>query len=1039
MTARVWQTKDAGAPSRRPAPPANQEDAVAIVGWSGLFPKAGNIDELWSNLQQVADCTSPLAESPEMGPDYVARTSALADFDKFDADFFGYSPREAAMIDPQQRLFLQQAWHALENAGHAPDSADIGSVGVFAGCGISTYLLTRLMRHPSFATMDPIEVLMSNDKDFVATRVACKLGLRGPAMTVQTACSTSLVATHTACRALLAMECDTALAGGSTVLLPTGTGYLYTEGGIRSPDGLCRPFDRDGDGTIFGSGVATVVLKRLADALDQNCTIHAVILASAVNNDGDRKIGFSAPSVEGQAEAISEALAVAGLRAEDIGAVECHGTATRLGDPVEVEALTQAFMENSDLTADQLRGRCVLGSVKGNLGHLDTAAGISGLIKAALMVRDGILPGTAHFRAPNPALNLEETPFAVRSDTQAWEDWRPRTAGVSSFGVGGTNAHVIVAAPPAPTATCPETPTCPDTDVQLLPLSARTPEALQRHCARMADALTAREVASLRDVAFTLQTGRVQFEHRLAVTAATAAEAVRKLRSAPRTGARCLQGKLSTVLAFPGQGTQRAGMAAAFYRELPVFAGAIERCLALMEKDLAARVRRCLLDEGPVTEALIAETVHTQPALFIMGYALVESLKQVGIDGDCAIGHSIGEYLAAHWAGVFSLDDALALVCARGFCMQDAPEGAMALVALCEDELAPLIADDEVEVAVINSPDSCVLAGTVQAMAASLDRLEAAGIGAQRLRTKRAFHSGLMDGVLDRFRASLDRVRLSPARRPFISNLTGGWISPERASDPAYWVEHLRGRVRFAEGLRRLRDDSPCLLLEFGPGASVSAFAGQSAGTHPCRAIPLAGAKDNSGSQGLLQALGAFWCAGGSLPWQDWHDGGARRVPLPGYPFAVTRHWLDLPADRASDPAPEMADAVPAAPSHARPALDVPFAVPRGPLEKDLCRLWEEVLGIGGIGIDDNFFALGGSSVQVLEVVRRAKAEGRVLTARDVFENPTVAELASHIAGAADGALPDAQGDAHPRSIAAQAIAPDMAETVLSALKKMRP
>ena len=1032
MTAKVWQTNDIDTSNRRPDPPANQEDAIAIVGWSGLFPKAKNVDELWSNLQQVTDCTTPLPDSPEMGPDYVARISELADFDKFDADFFGYSPREASIIDPQQRLFLQQAWHALEHAGYAPDGAGIGSVGVFAGCGISTYLLTQLIHHPSFAAMDPIEVLMSNDKDFVATRVACKLGLRGPAMTVQTACSTSLVATHMACRALLAMECDTALAGGSTVLLPAHTGYLYTEGGIRSPDGLCRPFDREGDGTIFGSGVATVILKRLADALDQNCTVHAVILASAVNNDGDRKIGFSAPSIEGQAEAISEAMAVAGLRAEDIGAVECHGTATRLGDPVEVEALTQAFMENSDLPAEQLRGRCVLGSVKGNLGHLDTAAGITGLIKAALMVRDGIIPGTAHFQAPNPALNLAETPFAVRANTQTWEDGRPRTVGVSSFGVGGTNAHVILTAPPA------QAPERSNSDVQLLPVSARTPEALQHQCKQMADALAASDGLDLRDIAFTLQTGRVHFGHRLTVTARTTAEATQKLQRATQTSARCLQGKLSTVLAFPGQGTQRAGMAAAFYRELPVFADAVDRCLALMEKDLAAKVRHCLLDNGSETEELIAETVHTQPALFIMGYALVESLKQAGIDGDCAIGHSIGEYLAAHWAGVFSLDDALALVCARGFCMQDTPEGAMALVALSEDELAPLIADDEVEIAVINSPDSCVIAGTVQAVAASLDRLEAARIGVQRLRTKRAFHSRLMDGVLDRFRANLDRVTLSPPRFPFISNLTGGWISPERASDPAYWVEHLRGRVRFADGLKRLHDDSPCLLLELGPGASVSAFAGQSAGTHPCRAIPFASAKDNSGGEGLLEALGAFWCAGGSLPWQDWHDSAARRVPLPGYPFAATRHWLDLPAHRASDRAPEMADAVPATPSHARPALDVPFAPPRGSLEKDLCRLWEDVLGIGGIGIDDNFFTLGGSSVQVLEIVRRAKADGQMLTARDVFQNPTVAELASHIDRASDSALPDDQRDADAQSIAAQAIAPDMAETVLSALGKMR-
>ena len=1032
MTAKVRQTKDIGASHQRPDPLADQEDAIAIVGWSGRFPKAKNVDELWSNLQQVADCTAPLPDSPEMGPDYVARISELTDFDKFDADFFGYSPREASIIDPQQRLFLQQAWHALEHAGYAPDSADIGSVGVFAGCGISTYLLTQLMHHPSFATMDPIEVLMSNDKDFVATRVACKLGLRGPAMTVQTACSTSLVATHMACRALLAMECDTALAGGSTVLLPARTGYLYTEGGIRSPDGLCRPFDRDGDGTIFGSGVATVVLKRLPDALEQNCTIHAVILSSALNNDGDRKIGFSAPSVEGQAEAISEAMAVAGLRAEDIGAIECHGTATRLGDPVEVEALTQAFLENSDLTADQLRGRCVLGSVKGNLGHLDTAAGISGLIKAALMVRDGIIPGTAHFRTPNPALALEETPFAVRSDTQAWEDWRPRTVGVSSFGVGGTNAHVIVTAPPV------QAYGRPNGDKQLLPLSASSPEALQRHCAQMADALAAPEAADLRDVAFTLQTGRVHFEHRVAVTAKTAAEAARKLRSATRMDASCLEGQVPAVLAFPGQGTQRAAMAAAFYRELPVFAGAVDRCLALMEEDLAAKVRRCLLDHGPEAEALIAETVHTQPALFIMGYALVESLTHAGIDGDGAIGHSIGEYLAAHWAGVFSLEDALRLVCARGRCMQDAPEGAMALVMLSESELAPKIAGDEVEIAVINSPDACVIAGTVQAMAASLGRLEAEGIGVQELRTNRAFHSHLMDGVLEGFRASLDRIMLSPPRRPFISNLTGGWITPERASDPAYWVEHLRGRIRFADGLKQLRDDSPCILLELGPGASVSAFAGQSAGAHPCRAIPFARSTDNEGGEGLLQALGAFWCAGGTLPRRDWHDGGARRVPLPGYPFAATRHWLDLPADRASDRTPEMAAAVPVAPSHARPALYVPFAAPSSPLEKDLSRLWEEVLGIGGLGIDDNFFTLGGSSVQVLEVVRRAKAHGWTLTARDVFQNPTVAELASHIARAGDGLTSDDRSDAQPPAVAAEAIAPEMAEAVLSALGKMR-
>ena len=905
--------------------PEHEDDAetgreIAVIGMAGRFSKARDLERFWDNLRDGVESVDILPDeellaagvSPEIlaDPYYVKAASRLDGVEEFDAGFFDYRPREAEILDPQQRLFLEHAWHALENAGYAPASYD-GLIGVYAGVAWDTYLLSNLTTHPElFAGAGGFEVFITNDKDFMPTRASYKLNLKGPSVIIQTSCSTSLVAVHMACLSLLSYECDMALAGGVTVKVPQTAGYYYQDGGLASPDGHCRPFDAKAAGTIFGSGIGMVVLKRLSEALEDGDPIRAVIKGSAINNDGSMKVSYTAPSVEGQAEVIAAAQEMAGVDPETIRYVETHGTGTSLGDPIEVTALEKVFREATDK-----RGFCALGSVKSNLGHLDAAAGVAGLIKTVLSLEHRQLPPSLHYEEPNPAIDFASSPFYVNAELADWpSDGGPRRAGVSSFGVGGTNAHVILEEAP------PAEPSGESRPWQLLVLSARSETALEAATDQLLAYLRAGEAeagpdadgqdaaAELADVAYTLRCGRAVFRHRRALVCRDRAEAIEIL--AAREGGGLLSAvdtedprSRPVVFLFPGQGSQYVGMARGLYEQETAFREAVDRCAEHLRPALGLDLRRVIWpaagDDAETAARELGRTRLTQPALFVIGYALARLWGEWGVEPRSMIGHSIGEYVAACLSGVFSLEDALTLVAARGRLMDELPAGAMLAVPLPEEELTALLAEPEnadLALAAINEPARSVVSGPEEAVVAFEAQLADRGLTGRRLHTSHAFHSRMMDPMLEAFTAEVRKVTLNPPETPFVSNVTGTWITAEQATDAGYWARHLRQAVRFADGIATVLGDGEEILLELGPGRVLSTLAGR----HPERRgrpiIPsLPHAKDaGEDYPHVLAALGQLWLAGLDLDPRAYYAGEERRrVALPAYPFERRRYWIE--------------------------------------------------------------------------------------------------------------------------------------------------
>lgn len=879
------------------------EDAVAIIGMAVRFPGANSIDAFWDNLQAGKESIRVLSETEllEAGEDpqrlrqsnYVPARAVLDDIETFDATLFGYSPREAELMDPQHRQLLQCAWHAMEDAGYSPEGHQ-QRIGVFAGAGLNGYLLNNLMSDPNaLAANDILQMAIGNDKDHLATRVAYKLDLAGPAISVQTTCSSSLVAVHLACQSLLTGETDMALAGGVSIAVPQYRGYLYQEGGILSPDGHCRAFDAQACGTVPGSGVGMVVLKPLAQALQDGDSVRAVILGSAINNDGANKVGYTAPSALAQEHVILEALDVAGVDAQSIHFVEGHGTGTVLGDAVELRALDRAFRRSTHAA-----GFCALGSVKSNIGHLDAAAGIAGLIKAVLALQHRVLPGSLHFNSASSHANLEASPFYVSSTSTLLPDQQPVCAGVSSFGIGGTNAHVVLQTAPLHS----------DTEgdrraVQPLVLSAATATALTQCKARLAQHLAKHPEQNITDVAFTTQTGRRVLSWRQVFICRNRDEAISALkRTTSVTSDGIDESRLERPVAFlfTGQGEAYHRIAADLYQNEAVFRACFDRCAEQLTP-LLSRDPRHLLFSDTIDFDVLEQTRYTQPLLFAIEYALAQLWMSWGVRPSALLGHSFGEFVAAALAEVFSLEDALRVVVKRGELLQQTQPGAMVALPLSEQETLARI-DSDLSLAAVNGPASCVVSGHPASIKTFTERLGREGIICHRLTSQKGFHSHLVESAMTAFRDYLSTLRLSEPKIPLVSTSTGTWMSADETRDPGYWAEQMRRPVRFAEGIRTLFQKQDIIALEIGPGHTLTRLAIQTC-LKPDAVFPSFAEYDDN-TYGLINTLGQLWKAGVSIDWPRFQGAPCRRVSLPGYPFEDQRHWVS-PHDSSEQTQPE--------------------------------------------------------------------------------------------------------------------------------------
>ncbi|MGC1377497.1 MAG: amino acid adenylation domain-containing protein, partial [Anaerolineales bacterium] len=887
------------------------DDGIAVIGLAGRFAGAPDVDAFWQNLCAGKESITFFSEEELRAagvendllsnPNYVKAGSVLENAEEFDPFFFGYNPREAALMDPQHRIFLESAWEALERAGYDSERY-AGRIGVYASVSDNTYLLHNLLPTPGLMqSQGMFQTMLGNDKDFLTTHVSYKLNLTGPSVNVQTACSSSLVAIHQACQSLLRGESDMVLAGGVSISLPQQSGYFYEEGGIASPDGHCRAFDARAKGIVGGNGVGVVVLKRLGEALADGDSICAVIKGTAINNDGSLKVGYTAPSVEGQANVIAEAQNMAGVEPDTVTYVETHGTGTVLGDPIEVAALTKAFRANGN----QQTGFCAIGSVKTNLGHLDAAAGVTGFMKTVLALQHRQIPPSLNFESPNPTIDFEHSPFYVNAALTHWPVGpTPRRAGVSSFGIGGTNAHAILEEAP------PVEPSSLSRPWQLLLLSAKTGPALEKVTADLAKHLKTHAGQNpstgsgqrLADTAYTLQVGRHVFEYRRAVACRDVDDAIATLENMdPRqvsTGAH-EQKEQAVAFMFPGQGGQYVNMGLELYTLEPVFRELVDRCSALLLPHLGLDLRTILYpDQAHQAEAAeqLGQIWMTQPALFVIEYALAQLWISWGVKPQALIGHSSGEYAAACLAGVFSLEDALALTAARGRLIQSLPSGTMLAVPLSEAEIQPLLGNT-LSLATINGPTQCVVSGSTEAVAAFEEQLKEKGVECRRLQISHASHSVMMEPILDLFAEEVKRVKRNPPQIPFVSNLTGEWITAAEATDPDYWVRHLRNTVRFGDGLEQLLKEPAPLLLEIGPGRILSSLAQKHPSRKPEQTVlsSLRHAQDPQSDQAfLLTALGKLWLTGVPVDWNAFYQSERRRrIPLPTYPFERQRCWIE--------------------------------------------------------------------------------------------------------------------------------------------------
>jgi acyl transferase domain-containing protein len=986
----------------------NPIDGVAIIGMVGRFPGANSVDELWQNLCQGIESTTFFAEhdlDPNIdrqliqNPHYIKTRGIIDDYECFDAAFFGINPVEAEVIDPQARIFLELVVAALETAGYA-DTFD-GLIGLYAGCSQNTYFTNHLAgRQDILDRIGELPMMFASEKDYMTTRASYKLDLKGPSIGISTSCSTSLVAVAQAVQALTNYQCDLAVTGAVSILAPQHTGYLYEEESIFSIDGHCRPFDARAQGTIFSNGGGLVVLKRVEEALADGDRIYAVIRGVGINNDGADKVSFSAPSVDGQAQAIAMAQAYADITPDQISYIEAHGTATPMGDPIEIAALTQAFRLQT--AAKQF---CAIGSIKGNIGHLADAAGIAGLIKAALALDHKQIPPSINFETPNPKLDLANSPFYVNTKLIDWlPGTSPRRAGVSSFGIGGTNVHLVLEeAPP----TRPPGSSRPD---QLLLISAKTSTALATATSNLQAHLESHPNINLADVAHTLRRGHKAYNYRSFVVCQQLNHAISALAPSQLLTRELKSRSPEVVFMFPGQGAQYVNMGVNFYQDEPVFRELIDRCAEILQPLIGVDLRSIIYPtaEDAETAAIsLTQTCFTQPALFVVEYALAKLWQSWGVQPQAMIGHSIGEFVSACLAAVFSLEDALLLVATRGRLMWDLPRGSMLSVRLPATEIIDRLSPD-LAIAAINSPSLCVVSGPTEQIATMQAQLESEEVVCKLLHTSHAFHSGMMEAIVAPFAQVVNQVQLSPPQIPFVSTVTGDWITDTQAIDPDYWATHLRQTVQFAPGIETIWQQPSRVLLEVGPRTTTATLARQQAkDLHQQVAISSLGSDCSTEWRALLAAVGQLWLAGVSIDWNSFESGETRsRIPLPTYPFERKRFWIEpLPPAHIPPRLPALNPQPPLA--IAMPPTQLPTSVARASAssKESLISLLQEVFAVTsglemtGVNRSMTFLEIGLDSLSLTQIGLALKKKFQVkVTLRQLLETyPTFDTLAAHL------------------------------------------
>lgn len=984
------------------------KNKIAVIGIACRFPGAKDLDNYWKNLISGIDTIKHFTveellnseyEHFRNNPEYVRARGMLGDIDKFDADFFGLTPREAAVTDPQHRVWLETAWEAFEDAGCNPIDYP-GTVSVFAGGNMSSYLSNSFLRDWD-GSADATQMWLGNDTSFIPTKTAFYFNLRGPAINVQTACSTSLVAIIQACQSLYSYESDICLAGGITISVPQDKGYIFQEGGIHSPDGYCRTFDAQANGTVFSNGVGAVILKRLEDAIRDHDTIYAVVSGWATNNDGSKKMSYTAPSVDGQAEVIQMAQSFAEVSPEEISYIEAHGTATLIGDPIEIAALTKVFRATTDR-----KQFCGIGSVKSNIGHTDSAAGVASFIKVCLSAYNRKIPPSLHYTNPNPHIDFENSPFYVLSKVKEWTEERPLIMGVSSFGIGGTNAHVIVEEPPAPEATGDSETSWPD----LLVLSAKSDYSLNRRKMDLVEYLKGRTYLNIHDVAGTLALGRKHMNKRSFVVASDLEEIISGEK--PFTDGE-IDSKVSKIaFMFPGQGAQYLKMGWDLYQKNNTFREILDECFGIYKSETGQDLKAILFESNGSSEAeqRLASTDVTQPALFIIEYALSKVLQEIDIKPDYLIGHSIGEYVAACIAGVFDLRTALKITIKRGQLMSKMPQGSMMAVRSGIERLRA-ISDTYFEVAGDNAPESCTISFRSENTDKVKTLLEKHGIQYITLNTSHAFHSADFDPILSEFNRYVNQFSLKPPQLSFISCLTGTFITREQATSGEYWAKQLRNTVLFRQGISVLADKGSTVFLEVGPNTHLGSLARQSAEiTNKNLIISTLGKSDTVDERyKVLTALGNLNNVGINI---NFEVSGAikksKRIKLPVYPFQRNSHWIDF--NRSDIPGTtstliqnsllKLNNDIDTGTDNVKisTGTETGVVLHSDSYSEKIAGIWNLVIGRKEIEFDDNFFEIGGHSLLALQVLTRIKEVlGFNISLKNFMDNPTINKLSALI------------------------------------------